>query len=171
VTLPRLFVVTGAMAVGKSTVSEALARRLPRSVHLRGDIFRRMIVNGAAEMGPVLDEEARSQLDLRHTLACDAARRYHHAGFSVVYQDIILGADLEKVAARLADLSPQVVVLVADTQTLAGRDRDRAKKGYSQNFPPHVLAEAVASATPRIGIWIDTSKMSVEAVVDRILAG
>jgi predicted kinase len=169
-TAPRLFIITGAMAAGKSTVAEALARRLPRSVHLRGDVFRKVIVNGAAEMGPELSEEAVAQLDLRHDLACDAARRYHEAGFSVVYQDIILGEALEKAAARLADLSPLVVVLVADAETLAERDKKRAKTGYSHDFPPHVLANAVASSTSLTGLRIDTSQMDVETVVDRILA-
>lgn len=168
---PRIFIITGAMAAGKSTVAEAVARRLPRSVHLRGDVFRKMIVNGAAEMGPVLGEEAQAQLNLRHTLACEAARRYYEAGFSVVYQDIIIGADLEKVAAWLADLSPLVVVLVADAYTLAERDRNRAKTGYSEDFPPVALADVVARSTPRTGLWIDTSHMNVEAVVDRIMAG
>ena len=167
---PRIFIITGAMAAGKSTVAEAVARRLPRSVHLRGDVFRKMIVNGAAEMGPDLSEEAVAQLDLRHDLACSAARRYHEAGFSVVYQDIILGEALEKAADRLADLSPLVVVLVANAETLAQRDRRREKTGYSQDFPPQVLADAVASSTIRTGLWIDTSRMNVEEVVDRILA-
>ncbi|MBM0237656.1 hypothetical protein JNW88_11680 [Micromonospora sp. ATA32] len=36
--------ITGIMAAGKSTVAELLARRLPRSVHLREDIFRRTVV-------------------------------------------------------------------------------------------------------------------------------
>ena len=157
------------MAAGKSTVAEAVARRLPRSVHLRGDVFRKMIVNGAAEMGPELSEEAVAQLNLRHLLACEAARRYHEAGFSVVYQDIILGESLGKVTDRLADLSPLVVVLVADAETLAQRDRKRVKTGYGQNFPPEVLVDAVARSTPRGGLWIDTSQMDVEAVVDRIL--
>jgi predicted kinase len=167
---PRIFIITGAMAAGKSTVAEAVARRLPRSVHLRGDVFRKMIVNGAAEMGPELSDEALAQLNLRHTLACEAARRYHEAGFSVVYQDIILGEALESVAGRLADLSPIVVVLVADVETLAERDRKRSKTGYSQDFPPQVLADAVARNTLSTALTIDTSRMEVDAVVDRILA-
>ena len=35
---PDIVVVTGGMAAGKSTVAQALAERLPKSVHLRGDI-------------------------------------------------------------------------------------------------------------------------------------
>jgi predicted kinase len=49
--LPRIVLITGNMAAGKSSVAQALAERLPRSVHLRGDAFRRMIVNGRAEIG------------------------------------------------------------------------------------------------------------------------
>ena len=43
-------VITGIMASGKSTVAEALAKRFAKAVHLRGDIFRRMVVSGRAEM-------------------------------------------------------------------------------------------------------------------------
>ncbi len=33
--------ITGVMASGKSTVAQLLAERLEKSVHLRGDIFRK----------------------------------------------------------------------------------------------------------------------------------
>jgi predicted kinase len=168
---PRLILITGAMAAGKSTVAQAVAEALPKSVHLRGDVFRKMIVSGAAVMGPVLDEEALAQWKLRHDLACDAARRYHAAGFSVVYQDILIGSSLTDVVARLADLDPQVVVLAPDAATLAQRDRERIKTGYSASFPPEILADALVRETPRIGLWIDSSQMSVADVVARILAG
>lgn len=167
---PRLFIITGAMAAGKSTVAQAVAEALPKSVHLRGDVFRKMIVGGAAVMGPVLDPEALAQLKLRHDLACDAARRYHAAGFSVVYQDILIGQHLIEVVARLADLDPRVVVLAPDAETLARRDRDRAKTGYGDGFPPSVLADALVRETTGIGLWIDSSGMSVDDVVACILA-
>lgn len=55
-------------AAGKSTVAEALAKRLDKCVHLRGDIFRKMIVSGREEMWERPSEEALSQLELRkHT--------------------------------------------------------------------------------------------------------
>lgn len=168
--MTRLYVITGAMAAGKSTVAQLLAERLPKSVHLRGDLFRRMIVNGAAEMGPTLSEEAKAQLSLRHRLACDAARAYVNAGFTVVYQDILIGASLRDVAERLADLDPMIVVLNPRAEVLARRDQARQKTGYSDGFPPEVLADALERETPRLGLWLDTSEMTVEEVVDRILA-
>lgn len=166
----RLFIITGAMAAGKSTVAQLLAERLPKSVHLRGDLFRRMIVNGAAEMGPELSEEAKAQLALRHRLACDAARAYVETGFSVVYQDILIGTSLKDVAERLADLDPMIVVLNPKADILAKRDAARHKTGYSDGFPPEVLAEALERETPRLGLWLDTSRMTAEEVVEHILA-
>lgn len=46
-----MILITGIMASGKSTVAQLLAERLDRSVHLRGDMFRKMIVNDR-EGGP-----------------------------------------------------------------------------------------------------------------------
>ena len=167
----HLFIITGAMAAGKSTIAQTLAERLPKSVHLRGDVFRKMIVNGAAEMGPELSAEARAQLALRQALACEAARHYHAAGFAVVYQDILIGPALTAVADRLADLKPRIVVLAPRADVLAQRDRERGKTGYGEGFPPDVLAGALARETPRIGQWIDSSAMTADQVVATILAG
>ncbi|MBO1908172.1 AAA family ATPase [Microvirga sp. 3-52] len=166
----RLLIITGAMAAGKSTIAERLARRLDRSVHLRGDVFRKMIVNGAAAMGPELSPEAARQLALRHRLACEVAEGYLDAGFSVVYQDILIGPALQEVADRLHHRSPAIIVLAPKPEVLAQRDQDRAKTGYGEHFPPSVLASALERETPRLGLWVDTSDMSVDEVVERILS-
>jgi predicted kinase len=165
----RLFVITGAMAAGKSTVAEALAQRIAKSVHVRGDAFRKMIVNGAAQMGARLGDEARRQLALRYELACMVARRYHEAGFTVVYQDIIVGEELERVVARLADLRPTIIALVPSVEALLARDRARLKSGYSADFPATVLADPFAADLPEAVLKIDTTTMTVDQVVAHIL--
>ncbi|WP_324193143.1 zeta toxin family protein [Nocardia nova] len=38
-----VYLITGIQAAGKSTVAQALAERLPRSAHVRGDVFRRFV--------------------------------------------------------------------------------------------------------------------------------
>ncbi|MEU7996347.1 AAA family ATPase [Micromonospora sp. NPDC049060] len=63
---PSVVLISGIMAAGKSTVADALARRLPRSVHLRGDVFRRMVVSGREEMTAQPSPEAWRQLRLRY---------------------------------------------------------------------------------------------------------
>src|SRR5262245_46274324 len=74
--LPRLFVVTGVMAAGKSSVARALAERFPRSAHVRGDTFRRFVVNGYAAMTPDPSTEAVRDLRLRYRLAAMVADDY-----------------------------------------------------------------------------------------------
>ncbi|UUZ82018.1 zeta toxin family protein [Paenibacillus sp. P26] len=64
-----IFLISGIMASGKSTVAQSLAEEMDKSVHVRGDVFRRMIVSGRAEMVPEAPEEALSQLKLRYRLA------------------------------------------------------------------------------------------------------
>jgi chloramphenicol 3-O-phosphotransferase len=45
-----MVLITGIPAAGKSTVADRLARRFSRGVHVRGDLFRRMVVTGRHEM-------------------------------------------------------------------------------------------------------------------------
>jgi len=82
-----IYLITGVMASGKSTVAQLLASRLEKGVHLRGDLFRRMIVSGRADMSAKPSEEAICQLRLRYRLAADAAKTYYDNGFTVVLQD------------------------------------------------------------------------------------
>ena len=89
----QLFLITGVMASGKSTVAQLLAERLEKSVHLRGDIFRKMIVSGREEMSEDPSEEAVSQLHLRNRLTAETAMAYFDRGFSVVIQDNYYGED------------------------------------------------------------------------------
>ncbi len=71
-----IYLITGVMASGKSTVAELLASKMKNGVHLRGDVFRRMIVSGRAEMSAQPSDEAIRQLHLRYRLATDAAKTY-----------------------------------------------------------------------------------------------
>lgn len=167
--------ITGIQAAGKSTVAQALAERLPRSVHVRGDVFRRMIVNGRTEMGPADPEpEAVRQLHLRYELAIDVADRYATAGFAVVLQDIILGDDLAWVVNRIRIRPVTVVVLAPRADVVRDRDarrrQGRGKVAYKPgDLDVTALDAALRNDTPRLGLWLDTSDLTVEQSVDRIL--
>jgi chloramphenicol 3-O-phosphotransferase len=167
--LPRIVVITGAMAAGKSTVAQALAERLPKSVHLRGDIYRKMIINGREAMGPDLSREALRQLRLRYDLACHAASEYAAAGFRVVYQDVILGEFLPYVVNRLRAHRPGVIVLDPSPSVMTSRDDTRQKTAYGEwnALQMRVLLHA---ETPKIGLWIDNSLQTVQETVTEILA-
>ena len=162
------FVITGVMAVGKSTVAELLARHFTRAVHVRGDAFRKMIVRGRDPLTPDLGDEALRQLDLRQRLAASVANDYWRDDFTVVLQDIYAGAALANVVGRL-EISPlYVVVLTPRPDVVRERERLRAKSGYG-DWDVEGFCAAFQDETPPIGLWLDTSAMSPEETVDEIL--
>lgn len=165
---PRLVLITGIMAAGKSTIAQHLAERFSRSVHLRGDVFRRMIISGQAEMTLDLSAEAVAQLQLRYKIAATTAAMYLEAGFDVVYQDIILGSDLHRVVSSLQQHELYVVVLCPQPEVVAVREEGRNKTGYgAMEVAP--FDDALRTQTPRLGLWLDTSTLTVSETVDRIL--
>lgn len=164
----RIIIVTGVMASGKSTVAELLASRLPRSVHLRGDLFRRMVVNGRVEMSADASSEALRQLELRYDLTALAADRYAAAGFDVVVQDVIIGPVLPAFVGRIRTAARFLVVLAPDVDTIEQRERDRPKTGYV-GFTPDVLDRVLREETPQIGYWLDSSGQAPAETVDAIL--
>jgi len=163
-----LFVITGIMAAGKSSVAEALAERFDRSVHLRGDMFRRSVVSGRVDMSSNPSAEATDQLRLRYELAAMCADRYVEAGFVTVVQDVILGPTLIDVIDMFKTRPLALVVLAPTPQAVADRERDRVKVGY-RNFSPVLLDTELRERTPRLGLWIDTTDMAVDATVQHIL--
>ena len=165
-----IILITGIMAAGKSTVAQALAERLPNSVHVRGDVFRRMIVNGRVEMSPDYDEAAWMQLRLRYQLAAQVSRAYSEAGFTVICQDIILGEVLRDVVEMHRHAHPlHLVVLCPSVEVVAEREAQRQKVGYG-DWTPHALDHDLRTNTPRLGLWLDTSTLTVAQTVDTILA-
>ncbi len=167
---PCVILITGIMAVGKSTIAQHLAERLPTSVHLRGDLFRRMIVNGRAEMGLALAEEAYTQLMLRYQLAISVAKQYVGAGFTVVYQDIVIGKELMQVVDEFTGEQLFVVVLCPSAEAIAEREEGRNKSGYSPSFTVADFDRQFRAETPRVGLWLDSSTLSVDETVAAILA-
>lgn len=164
------FVITGVMAAGKSTVADALAQRFQRAVHVRGDVFRKMIARGRDPITPELGEEALRQLDLRQRIAANVANEYWRDDFTVVLQDIYAGNGLANVVGRL-EISPlYVVVLTPRPEVVAAREARREKSGYGE-WDVAQFCRSFEDETPRIGLWLDTSEMTPEESVEAILLG
>ncbi|WP_207917053.1 AAA family ATPase [Micromonospora sp. KC723] len=161
--------ITGVQAAGKSTVAQSLAERLPRSVHVRGDSFRRMIVAGRAEMTPDPTDEALRQLRLRYHLAAQVSDAYFDAGFTVVTQDVILGDALARMTTLIRARPLLVVVLAPSTEAIAAREAGRGKTVYG-TWAIEQLDAVLRHQTPRIGLWLDTSRQTPAETVEEILA-
>jgi predicted kinase len=172
-TKPRLIVVTGIMASGKSTIARLLAQRFVRGVHVEADVLQHMIVSGgrwASEPGEP-DAETAQQLQLRLKNMCLLGQSFVEAGFTVALDDIILGERwqqlqeaLHSVPFTLVVLAPQVDVVIQQ------RDRQRSKVPQGETWVRYldqVLRNTTTMASR--GIWLDTSQQTPEETVDQIL--
>ncbi|MDF5753052.1 AAA family ATPase [Spongiactinospora sp. TRM90649] len=168
--MPSIFLITGIQASGKSTVAELLAGSdaLPKSVHIRGDLFRRMVVNGRADMTPDPSAEAVAQLRLRHRLTAETANAYFRAGFDVVVQDVILGEHLPAMVAAIDGRPLHVVVLAPSVTAVAEREAGRGKDAYDE-WTVRTLDRVLREETPRLGLWLDTSAQTPDETVAEIL--
>lgn len=160
--------ITGIQAAGKSTVAQALAERLPRSVLVRGDTFRRMVVNGRADLTPNPSGEALRQLQLRYRLAAEVTDAYFAAGFTVITQDVILGTYLTEMIASIRSRPLLVVVLAPRPEAVTAREAGRGKRAYDR-WTIGQLDGALRRETPRVGLWLDTSDQSPAETAAEIL--
>jgi chloramphenicol 3-O-phosphotransferase len=164
-----IYLITGPMAAGKSTVARLLAEHFDRGVYLEGDFFRRSIISGRIEMTPEVTPEALEQLRLRYRLAASAAGTYSEAGFTVVLEDVIAGPLLSEYIALIRTRPCHVIVLMPSLDSVSEREAARTTKGYTR-WTIAELHGGFTTTTPHLGLWLDTSDQTPEETVEEILA-
>lgn len=165
----RLFVVTGIRAAHTSTVGLALAQTLSRAVFIEGDTIGGMVVSGGEPMTDPPTEGAVEQLFFRYAGALVLADTYRAAGFDAVIADTIFGEFLTDYLHIAAPETVHLVMLHPDVEAGPDHEDGRAQADPGDGSVAHDLWTAVESATPRVGLWLDTSGMSVSEVVLEII--
>jgi chloramphenicol 3-O-phosphotransferase len=169
-----IWLVVGVQAAGKSTIAERLASTFEHGVHVRGGQFYRWVTSGWVHAGDATRaQEARRLLDLRYRLAGLVADEYCAAGFTTVVQDNMFGADVTRWLSGIEARPRHLVVLRPSLEVVAAREATRTaatgKIAYrSGEFSIRDLDDALAQ-TPRVGLWLDTSRQTPDETVAEIL--
>ena len=169
-----IYLIMGTPAAGKSTVARALMGRFTHGLHIPVDDVRHMVVSGLADMGPErYSDEVTRQLLLAHEAAARIAQTYGQAGFAVALDDFWFGDAPGADYVRI--LGPELHRVILRPSRTTALERLAARGAGSESFRG-MLAMGIAEVDdalerhPKVG-WrtIDSSDLSVEETVDRIL--
>lgn len=163
-----IYIITGIMASGKSTIAQMLAEQFDKGVHVHGDIFRRMIVKGKIDMTPDYSQDALDQLMLRYSITAKAADMYYKAGFSVVVQDVYLGEYVQPFLKKFESKPIYFITLNPSVEAVIEREKKRNKTGYT-TWDVESLHDVLVNENPRIGFWIDSTHMTAEETLSEII--
>jgi hypothetical protein len=130
-----------------------------------------MVVSGRADMVSGAGEAELAQLLLRYRGALAVAAVYLEAGFDAVVEDVIIGPVLGKFLTLVPVPELQLVFLDPDATALEERDKSRTKTAYSdERWDVHELRGVLRGHTSRLGLWLDTTRLTAAQTVDEILA-
>ena len=167
-----VWLITGVQASGKSTVAELLSREFAAGVHVRGGQFYRWVTRGWTHASDAHFEEARRLLELRYRLSARVADEYCAAGFTTVVQDNIYGDDVITWFSALRTQPRHLVVLRPSTEVVARREQQRQRATGKVAYRPGEFTidqlDAALASTPRLGLWLDTSRLTPEETVSTI---
>lgn len=86
------------------------------------------------------------------------------------WERVVLGSYLSMVVELVRVRPLHVIVLVPAPAVVARREAGRAKTGYGDGWTPAGLDAGLRAETPRIGLRLDTSRLTAEETADAILA-
>lgn len=174
-TSPCAVLVVGAQAAGKSSVGRSLATRFERGAFVEGDVLWKMVVAGAVDMSTEADSEADRQLALRYRHGALLCESFVSEGFIAVHAENMYGPMVER-HLRSLRCERSLVMLRPRPEVIEVRERQRGTNAYRGWVRPGgTLLDAITqfdgwvAETPRIGLWIDSSDLTVEETVDEIL--
>lgn len=170
----HIVLITGMAGSGKSTIGRLVAKHFPKSLHIKVDDLREMMVTGMARPGPGDDwtEEMIQQFQMARSTAIHMAQVYASQGVDVVIDDVCVPANFAEQYATLSKIpAAHRVLLVPKAPALVERIKKRAGPW------DHILVDKVPQvynyleAMPKDGwIVLDSGDWTIEQTVHEVLS-
>ncbi len=163
-----VFLVSGPVGAGKTTVARRLAERLPLAAHIESDRFQNLIVSGGLHPHQEPRKEALRQLHVRTRNVSLVADNFFRSGITPVIDDVIVYRErLQEYVALIHSRPLALVMLAPPLQVSLARDAARTEKnvGHIWGHLDGVMRQELTGT----GLWIDNSGLSPNQTVDVIL--
>ena len=167
----KIVLITGFAGSGKSTIGRLVAEHFSKSMHIKVDDLREMMVKGIEPPGEEITEEAYRQFQWARNTVIYMAQLYASQGVDVVIDDVCFPPNFAEQYAELFK-NPAVhrVLLFPKAPALIERMRKRAGPW------DHILVNAVPmiysylEPMPKDGwIVLDSSDWTIEQTVHEVL--
>ncbi len=162
------WLIDGIPGAGKTTIARALAARMSKAAHIEGDRLQEWIVSGAVGPGEEPNEESDGQIALNIANQCILARSCDGAGFVPVLDYVVVSRErLNTYRQLLGGRALHLAVLAPDREVALQRDAVRTEKTVAARWVH--LESQIKAELGNLGLWLDTSHLSVSETVDTLM--
>lgn len=157
-----LYLITGPAGVGKSTISQTLARKSKKSVLIEGDDIYHQVVSGYKSAW-----EEGNHLEVFWKICENMIDTYLSYGYDVIFNYIFNVENFQMFNEKFEKYSKKFVILVTDEKTIIKRDLERPLD-CQMGERSLILLKSFKSKPFDRKYYIDTSNLSIEETVNEI---
>lgn len=160
--MQTLYIITGPAGVGKSTISQGLAKRSKKSALIEGDNIYHQVIGGYAQAW-----KPENHLKTFWKVCINTIKIYLDDGFDVIFNYIISPENIKLIKSSIQNYNIKVVVLLADESTLLSRDKQRPID-CQMNERCLILLNSFKNRNYNFQNILDTSNLSIDETLNII---
>jgi adenylate kinase family enzyme len=163
--MPKIVVITGPPASGKSTLTVKLAENSKKGVAINVDEMRHMIKGGyIAPWKKSAQAQKQKELAIKNT--CLIAKNFYKTGFDIFIDDVITSKKEVNIYKKLLPTKFELFLILPKKEVLLKRDSARTERMGKRAEELHDIFDSIKSKYN----WtiIDSSNLSIEETITKI---